>query len=61
VLISCASFWLSSINVDLLIDDSQNEAQLMSTGTDDGTFVLLKSHQGNTSQAYSLEKSIPKQ
>jgi hypothetical protein len=45
----------------LLMDDSQNEAQLMGIGSDHGTFVLLKSHQGHTSQAYSLEKSIPKQ
>jgi hypothetical protein len=43
------------------MDDSQNEAQLMGTGSDHGTFVLLKSHQGHTSQAYSLEKIIPKQ
>ena len=47
--------------VDLLMDDSQNEAQLMGTGSDHGTFVLLKSHQEHTSQAYSLERSIPKQ
>jgi hypothetical protein len=33
----------------------------MGTGSDHGTFVLLKSHQGHTSQAYSLKKSIPKQ
>ena len=33
----------------------------MGTGSDHGTFVLLKSHQGHTSQPYSLEKSIPKQ
>jgi hypothetical protein len=43
------------------MDDSQNEAQLMGTGSDHATFVLLKSHQGHTSQAYSLEKGIPKQ
>jgi hypothetical protein len=43
--------------VDLLMDDSQNEAQLMGTGSDHGTFVMLKPHQGHTSQAYSLEKS----
>jgi hypothetical protein len=43
------------------MDDSQNEPQLMGTGSDPGTFVLLKSHQGHTSQFYSLEKSIPKQ
>jgi hypothetical protein len=45
--------------VDLLMDDSQNEAQLIGTGSDHGTCVLLKSHQGHTSQAYSLEKTIP--
>jgi hypothetical protein len=39
------------------MDDSQNKAQLIGTGSDHGTFVLLKSHQGHTSQAYSLEKS----
>jgi hypothetical protein len=38
---------------------NQNEAQLMSAGSDHGTFVLLKSHQWHTSQSYSLEKSIP--
>jgi hypothetical protein len=27
--------------VDLLMDDHQNEAQLMSAGSDHGTFVLL--------------------
>ena len=43
------------------MDDSQNEAQLMGAGSDHGTFVLLKSHQGHKSQAYRLEKSIPKQ
>jgi hypothetical protein len=43
------------------MDDSQKEAQLMAGGSDHGTFVLLKSHQGHTSQPYSLEKSIPKQ
>jgi len=35
---------------------SQNEAQLIGTGSDHGTFVLLNSHQGHTSQAYNLEK-----
>jgi hypothetical protein len=43
------------------MDDSQHKAQLMSAGSDHGTVVLLKSHQGHTSQAYSLEKGIPKQ
>ena len=47
--------------VDLLMDDSQNEAQLMGVGSGHGTFVLLKSHQGHTRQAYSLDKGIPKQ
>jgi hypothetical protein len=47
--------------VDLLMDDHQNEAQLMSAGSDHGIFVLLKSHPSHTSQNYSLEKSIPKQ
>jgi hypothetical protein len=41
--------------------DHQNEAQLMGTGSDLDTVVLLKSYQWHTSQAYSLEKSIPKQ
>ena len=43
------------------MDDSQNDAQLMGARSDHGTFVLLKSHQGHASQAYSLEKSITKQ
>jgi hypothetical protein len=43
------------------MDDSQNEAQLMGAESDHGTFVLLKSHQGHTSQDYIFEKSIPKQ
>jgi hypothetical protein len=47
--------------VDLLMDDHQNEAQLMGAWSDHGTFVLLKSHPGQASQAYSLDKSIPKQ
>jgi hypothetical protein len=38
------------------MDDSQNEAQLMGTGFYHGTFVLLKSHQGHTSQAQLREK-----
>jgi hypothetical protein len=33
----------------------------MGAGSDNGTSVLLKFHQGDTSQAYSLEKNIPKQ
>jgi len=33
----------------------------MGTGSDHSNFVLLKVNQGHTSQAYSLEKSIPKQ
>ena len=33
----------------------------MGTGYDHVTFVLLKSHQGHTSQVYSLEKRIAKQ
>jgi hypothetical protein len=33
----------------------------MGAGSQHGTFVLLKSHQGHTSQSYSLEKSISKQ
>ena len=37
------------------MDDSQNEAQLMSAGSDHGTFVLLKSHQRHTSQALFRE------
>jgi transposase len=37
------------------------EAQLMSRGSDHGTFVLLNSHQVHTSHAYSLAKGIPKQ
>jgi len=43
------------------MDGSQNEAQLMGAGSDHGTFVLLKSHQGHTSQVYNLEKSNPKE
>ena len=43
------------------MDDSQTESQLMGAGSGHDTFVLLKSLQGNTSQAYSLEKSTPKQ
>ena len=42
------------------MDDSQNEAQLMGAGSDHGTFVLLKSHQGHTSQVYSLKEKQPK-
>jgi len=41
------------------MDDSQTESQLMDAGSDYGTFVMLKSLQGNTSRAYSLEKSTP--
>jgi hypothetical protein len=36
---------LYRILVDLLMDDHQNEAQLMSAGSDHGIFVLLKSNQ----------------
>jgi hypothetical protein len=43
--------------VDLLMDNSQNEAQLMGTVSDHGTFVLLKSHQGHTSQAFFVDSS----
>jgi hypothetical protein len=43
------------------MDDSQTESQLMGAGSGLDTFVLLKSLQGYTSQAYSLEKSTPKQ
>jgi len=43
------------------MDDHQHETQLMGAGSDNGTFVLLKSHQGHGSQVYSLEKSIPKE
>ena len=53
--------WHSLELIDLSMDDIQNEAQLMGTGSDHGIFILLKSHHGHTSQAYSLEKSILKQ
>jgi hypothetical protein len=36
--------------VDLLMDDHQNEAQLMSAGSDHGTFVLIKSNQVNLTE-----------
>jgi hypothetical protein len=45
--------------VRLVMDDSQNEAQLMGTRSDHCTFVLLKSHKGHTSQAYSLGTGKP--
>ena len=40
------------------MDDHRNEAQLIGAGSDDGTFVLLKSHQGHTSQSYSIQVNL---